>query len=73
MNSTKQIKRLTKMTELEYRLEIENYILLMLSANCKLTDEQKVIVNKTFDNAYMWNDFTFNNMIKKLAKEFSNK
>ena len=61
------------MTELEYGIEIENYILLMLSANCKLTDEQKVIVNKTFENAYMWDDFTFNNMIKKLAKEFSEK
>lgn len=60
-----------EMTELEYRLEIENYILSMLSENCKLTDEQKVIVNKTFANAYMWSDYTFNYIVKKLAKEFS--
>lgn len=61
------------MTEIEYMIEIENYILLLSSSDCKLTNEQKVIVNKTFENAYMWNDFTFNNIIKKLAKEFSEK
>lgn len=61
------------MTELEYGIEIENYILSLLSADCKLTDEQKVIVNKEFENAYMWDDYTFNNIIKKLAKEFSKK
>lgn len=61
------------MNEIEYGIAIENYILLLLSEDCKLTDGQKVIVNKTFKNAYMWDDFTFNNMIKKLAKEFSEK
>lgn len=59
------------MTELEYRLEIENYILLLASSDCKLTDEQKAIVRKEFAYDYTWSDYTFNNMVKKLAKEFS--